>query len=156
MLLYGLDELTVNRNELQEEINKASSYKHSGSSLLSRIDAWQEDTIQKVKQAAQQARQQVLNIINFKREDITRQFQALSQEMEQLRETEDVLEQDLSRLKNQIKKLHEGLENVSQPPAIELNTKQSEKITWHHMIYVEDRSVSSAQEQRRGECLNRF
>jgi chromosome segregation ATPase len=149
MLAHGLDELTVNRNELQEKINKASSHKHSGSSLLSRIDAWQDDTIQKVKQAAQQARQQVLKIINSKREEITRQFQALSKEMEQLRETEDVLEQDLSRLKNQIKQLHKGLENVSQSPTIELNMKQSEQITWHRMIYVEDRSVSSAQQQRR-------
>jgi chromosome segregation ATPase len=156
MLVHKLDELTVNRNELQEKISKASSHKHSGSSLLSRIDAWQEDTIQKVKEAAQQARQQVLKIINSKQEEITTQFQALSKEMEQLRETEDVLEQDLSRLKNQIEQLHKGLENVSQPPAIELNMKQSEQIAWHRMIYVEDRSVSSAQQQRRGECLNRF
>ena len=35
MLVNGLDELTADRNELQENINKANSRKHSGDSLLS-------------------------------------------------------------------------------------------------------------------------
>jgi chromosome segregation ATPase len=156
MLVNALDELTVDRNELQEKINKASSQKHSDSSLLSQIDAWQENTIQKVKQTAQQARQQVLKIINSKREDITKQFQTLSKEMKQLRETEDVLEQDLSRLKTQIEKLQKGLETLSQPSAIELNMKQSEQIMWHRMICVEDKSISSdqkmCQSQLRDSC----
>ena len=100
MLVNGLDEITVERNELQEKINKAKPQKQSGSSILSRIDEWQQITIDKVIQAAEQARQQVLKIMNSKREEITREFQTLSQELEQLRETEGVLEQDLTRLKN--------------------------------------------------------
>jgi chromosome segregation ATPase len=143
MLVHGLDELTVNRNELQEKINQASSQTNSGSSLLSQIDAWQENTIQKVKQTAQQARQQVLKIINSKREDITKQFQTLSKEMKELRETEDVLEQDLSRLKKQIEQLHKGLGNLSQSLTVELNMKHSEQIAWHHLICIEDKSLSS-------------
>jgi DNA repair exonuclease SbcCD ATPase subunit len=150
MLVHGLD-------ELQEKINKASSQKHSGSSLLSQIDAWQKDTIQKVKQTAQQARQQVSKILNSKQKEITRQFRTVSQELKQFKQTKGVLEQDLSRLKNQIEQLHKDLEKLSQLPAIELNMKQSEQIVWCRMIYVEDRSVSSAQEQcssqLRGEYL---
>jgi DNA repair exonuclease SbcCD ATPase subunit len=160
MLVDGLDELKRDRSELLKKISKTSSQKDSGSSLLSRIDAWQEDTIQKVKQTAQQARQQVSKIINSKREETARQFKTLSQELAQLRETKDVLEQDLSRLKKQSEQLHKDLEELSQPSAIELNMEQSEQIAWHRMIYVVDRSVSATQEQcpsqRRGECLNRF
>ncbi len=148
MLVNELDELTVDRNELHEKINKASSQKHSDSSLLSQIDVWQEDMIQKVKQTAQHARQQVLKILNSTQEEIIRQFQAMSQEMEQLRETEDVLEQDLSRLKNQIEQLQKSLGNLYQSPTLELKMKQSEQIAWHRMICVEDRSESSTQRQR--------
>ncbi len=152
MLVNGLDELTVERNELHEKINKASADKQSGSSLLSRIDKWQQDTIEKVKQAAQQARQQALEIINFKREEIMRQFQTLSQELEQLRETEGVLEQDLTRLKGQIGLINEDLEHLSQPPAVELNVSQSDQIVWDRMIYVEHKRQSL----KRGEHLNRL
>ena len=148
MLVHKLDELTVDRNELQEKISKTSLQKHSNSSLLSQIDAWQEETIQKVKHAAELARQQALEMLNSKQEEMARQFQTLSQEMGHLRETEDVLEQDLSRLKNQIEQLHEGLENAPQPPTIELNTKQSEQIMWDRMIYVQDRSALSSQDQK--------
>ena len=148
MLINRLDELTADRNELQEKFSKTSSQKNSGNSLLARIDAWQEETIQKVKQAASQARQQALKIINSKQEEINKQFQILSQELEKLRETEDVLEGDLSRLKNQIEQVNKDLEKLSQPPAVELNIKQTEQIVWHRMIYVEDRSTSSVPVQQ--------
>jgi DNA repair exonuclease SbcCD ATPase subunit len=160
MLFNSLDELTVDRNDLQEKINKASSKKQFGSSLLSRIDEWQEITIGKVKQAAEQARQQALKIMNSKREEITRQFQTLSQELEQLRETEGVLEQDLARLKQQIGQLNKGLEQLSQPSVGELNVKQSDQIVWNRMIYVEEKSAHADYQQHRpqlrGQYLNRF
>ncbi len=140
MLVDGLDELTVNRNDLQEKINKISSEKQSGSLLLSRIDEWQQVTIEKVKQTAQQARQQVLKIMNSKQEEIKRQFQTLSQEFEHLRETEGVLEQDLARLKQQIDQLNKDLEQLSQPLAVELNMQQSDQIVWNRLIYVEEKS----------------
>lgn len=160
MLINTLDELAADRNELQERISKNSSQKHPGSSLLSRIDVWQEETILKVKQAAQQARKQALEIINSKQEELNRQFQALSQELKELRETKGVLEGDLSRLKNQIEQLKKDIEKLSQPPLVELNIKQSEQIAWHHMIYVQDRSTSSVTDQRQpvsqGECFDCF
>jgi len=160
MLFNGLDELTVDRNELQEKINKISSQTQPDSSLLSRINEWQEITIGKVNQAAEQARQQALEIMNCKRGEITRQFQTLLQELEQLRETKGVLEQDLARLKQQIDQLNNNLEQLSKPSAVELNVKQSDQIMWDRMIYVEEMSGHAAyQEHRpqpRGEHLNRF
>jgi chromosome segregation ATPase len=159
-LVDGLDELTVDRNDLQEKINKISSDKHSSSSLLSRIDEWQQVTIENVKQAAQQARQQVLKIMNSKQEEIKRQFQTLSQEFEQLRETEGVLEQDLARLKQQIGQLNNDLEQLSQPSTVELNMKQSDQIMWNRLICVEEKSERTVDQQHqpqpRGEHLNKL
>jgi uncharacterized phage infection (PIP) family protein YhgE len=160
MLINKLDELTADRNDLQEKINKATSHNQSSSSFLSRIDEWQQATIEKVKQAAEQARQQVSQIINSKREDITRQFQTMSQNMKQLRDTKGVVEHDLARLKQQIEQLNEDLKQLSQPPTVELNVKQSDKIEWHRMICVEEKPVYAANEQSqsqpRGKHVNRF
>ena len=158
MLINGLDQLTAGRNELQEKINNVNFQQNSHDSLLSRIDTWQEQTIQKVKQAADQARQQALTFIRSKQDEIKKQFQTLSQELEQLQETEGVLEDDLSRLKNQIEQVDQCLEKLSQPSALELNTKQSEQIVWNRMIYVENRSTSFIPKQcqplLQGECFD--
>jgi translation initiation factor 2 beta subunit (eIF-2beta)/eIF-5 len=160
MLVNELDELTVNQNELHEKINKARSDKQSGSSLLSRIDKWQQDTIEKVKLAAEQARQQALKIINSKREEIMRQFQTLSQELKQLKETKGVVEQDLTRLKQQVGQINKNLEQLSRPPAVELNVSRSDQIVWNRMIYIEENSVYADQQQQqsqgKSEHLNRF
>ena len=156
MLINGLDELIAGRNELQEKINRPSSQRHSGNSLLSRIDVWQEETIVKVKQAARQARQQVLIIINSKQEEIKEQFQALSQELAQRRETAGVLEGDLARLKDEIKRLNKALEKLSQPPTVELNIDQSEQIAWDRLIYVGDRSASSLSYQRQSQTKSEY
>jgi predicted RNase H-like nuclease (RuvC/YqgF family) len=160
MLMNKLDELTVDRNDLQEKINKATSQNQSGSSLLSRIDEWQRTTIEKVKQAAEQARQQVLQIMNSKREEITRQFQTMSQEMKELRDTKSVVERDLAQLKQQIDQLNEDLKQLSQLPIVELNMKQSDKIEWRRMIRVEEKPIyagnQQSQLQPRGKHVNRF
>ncbi len=160
MLVNELDELITDRDEFQEKINKASSDTQFDSSLLLRIDEWQRITIEKVKQAAKQVRQEVLKIMNSKREEIMREFQTLSQELEQLKETEGVLEQDLTRLKQYIGQINKDLEQLSQLSAVELNVKQSERIVWHRMIYVEEKPINPVkqqfQSQPEGEHLNRF
>ena len=149
MLINKLDELTVDRNELQEKINKTTSHNQSGNSLLSRIDEWQRTTIEKVKQAAEQARQQVLEIMNSKREEITRQFQTMSQRMKELRDKKNVVERDLAQLKQQIDQLNEDLKQLSQPPTVELNMKQSDQTEWHRMICIEQNQLEPM-----GKCVN--
>ncbi|CAF3763546.1 unnamed protein product [Rotaria sp. Silwood1] len=148
LLLNELYGLTVDRNELQAKINEAASNKKSANQFLEQIDEWQRKTIEKVKEAADLARQQVSKIMNFKLEEITEQFQTLSQELKELQETKDFVEQDLTRLKEEIRRLNEDLEQVAQSPAIKLNTKQSDQIVWQRMIYVEENSVDLVNQTR--------
>ncbi|CAF4792420.1 unnamed protein product [Rotaria sp. Silwood2] len=70
------------------------------------------------------------------------EFETLSQELKELRETKGVVEQNLERLKEKIRRLNEDLEQAAQSPSIELNTKQSDQIIWQHMIYVKEKSVN--------------
>ncbi|CAF0864294.1 unnamed protein product [Rotaria sordida] len=148
ILLNELDGLTIDRNDLQAKLNEAASNKQPSEHLLAQIDEWQRTTIEKVKQAAELARQQVFKIANSKREEITRQFQTLSQELKELRDTKGVVEQDLIRLKQEIHQLNEDLKQVAQSSTIELSMEQSDKIVWQHMIYVEEKSVSAGNQLR--------
>ncbi|CAF1204785.1 unnamed protein product [Rotaria sp. Silwood1] len=142
LLLNELDGLTVDRNELQAKINEAASNKKSDNQFLAQIDEWQRKTIEKIKAAAELIRQQVFKIMNSKLEEITVQFQTLSQELQELQETKGAVEQDLTRLKEEIRRLNEDLQQAAQSPTIYLNTKQSDQIVWEGMIYIEENSVN--------------
>jgi vacuolar-type H+-ATPase subunit I/STV1 len=142
--LYGYIE---DRNTLQEKISKPNQQKNICSPLLLQIDEWQQQTIEKVKQAAEQARQQVMQILNSKGTEITSEFEKLSQELIQLKETEDFTEQDLKRLKQTINRLNEDLKQLAQAPTIELHREESQKIAWNCLIYVEDKTNYPAKQQ---------
>ncbi len=52
----------------------------------------------------------------------------MSEEMKELRDTKGVVEEDLTRLKQQIEQLNEDLKQLSQPPSVKLDMKQSDQI----------------------------
>ncbi|CAF5222283.1 unnamed protein product, partial [Rotaria magnacalcarata] len=142
-LLNELDGLTIDRNEIQAKITEAFSNNQSVKNVLVKIDEWQQKNIERIKQAADTAKQQVLQIMNAKQKDIKIRFQTLSQELQELRDTKGVVEQDIARLQQEIRQINDELALLVQSPAIELNTKHSDQIVWNQMIYVEEKSMHS-------------
>jgi len=95
-LVNELDILVEDRNALQDKLNKMTRENHSPSSVLSQIDEWQRTIIEKVKQAVDQARQQVTRILDSKRSEIAASFEKFSKELVYLKETEDFYHDDLT------------------------------------------------------------
>ncbi|CAF3676164.1 unnamed protein product [Rotaria socialis] len=139
-LFDELNVLTSDRNDLHAQINEVSSNMQTDKQLA-KVDEWQRTTIEKVKQAAESARQQIMKIKNSKYEEIAKSFLALSQELDELRETKGIVEQDIVRLNQAARKLSEDLKKCAQSSEIELNVKQSDEIDWNRMIYVEKNSA---------------
>ncbi|CAM4891818.1 unnamed protein product [Rotaria socialis] len=139
-LFDELNVLTSDRNDLHAQINEVSSNMQTDKQLA-KVDEWQRTTIEKVKQAAESARQQIMKIKNSKHEEIAKSFLALSQELDELRETKGIVEQDIVRLNQAARKLSEDLKKCAQSSEIELNVKQSDEIDWNRMIYVEKNSA---------------
>jgi len=157
----GLEKLTASVNELQEKINNTNLDNRPDILILSQIDAWEQKTIQKVHQAADEVRKEVLVLVKSKQEEIKNQFQTFSKELDNLREKQGILEQDLTRLEREIAQINEDLKQSSQLPTVKLITNQSEQIAWNHMIYVEQKSENTASQQVQRskslrEYLNRF
>jgi chromosome segregation ATPase len=143
-----LDGFIENRNELQEQINKVTDEKGFRSPLLAEIDDWQRTTIEKVEKVAKQARQQVIELLNSKKVNIKSRFANFSQELIQLKETEDFVEYDLKRLEQTVHQLNEELTRLSAPPEIELCMEQSNQIAWDTLIYVKEKPSFAAKQQR--------
>jgi hypothetical protein len=138
-LLNGLDILTGDHNELHDKINKTDQQKHINNPLFKRIDDWQKVTIEKVKQAADQARQQVTTILNSKHLEITAKFETFSKELVHMKETEEFVHDDLTRLQQMNHQLNQDIKQLSQAPTIVLQTEQSDRVAWDRLIYVEQK-----------------
>ena len=147
-LFKEMEIIIENRNGLHEKMNTPSQQNDSRNSMLSKIDDWEREIINKVKQAAEQARQQVSKFHNTKQMEMKTQFDTLSQELIELKESRDFVENDLARLKQTIQQLNEDLDKINQPTALELHVEESEKIAWHHIIYIVERSINTGRQQR--------
>jgi DNA repair exonuclease SbcCD ATPase subunit len=135
------------RNDLQDKISKINQQKISCSPLFSQIDEWQEITIEKVKQVAEQAREKVIKLLNSKQMTMASQFEMLSQELLQLKESDEYLEQDIKRLRQTMHVLNQDLKQLTEQSAVELHTEQSNKIVWDRMIYVAEKTTQMANQQ---------
>jgi hypothetical protein len=155
-LYTEMDRVVEERNKLQDEINKATQCNDQRSPLIAKINEWQETTIEKIKQVATQARQQVVHLMNCKRVKITTEFQTFSQELAHLKETENFVEHDLTRLKQMIEQLHHDLKQSVQPTTIELHKEQSDGIDWNRVIYVEEQRDRAVNQQRQPEATGKL
>ncbi len=131
-------------NELRQQINKETEEKNFDSPLLIEIEDWQRKTIEKVKKVAEQAKQQIVKLLNSKKTEIKSEFEKFSEELIQLKESEDFLEYDLERLKQTVDQLNQKLRKLSKQPEIELCKEKSHQIEWDTLIYTREKTSFAA------------
>ena len=153
ILFHEMEEIVEERNNLQDKINKATQINDSHSPIIGQINEWEKMTIEKVKQAAEQARQQAFQLLHSKRLRITNEFKGFSKELADLKESENFAEQDLARLKQIIRQFHQDLTRMTQPVTIELNTKESDGIQWNRLIYTQEKLTNAERQQAIGKFL---
>jgi hypothetical protein len=156
ILFHEMDGLVGERNDLQEEINKATQNNDSRSPLIEQINKWEKTTIDKVKQTAENVRQQTFQLLNSKRIKITNEFKDFSEELAELKESENFVEHDLTRLKDMIRQFHQVLTQLTQPVTIELNTKESDAVKWDNLIYVHEKPTDTGRQQPQVQALGKF
>jgi hypothetical protein len=142
-----LDRVIEERAGLQEKINRTTQHSVSSSPLIVQIDQWQNDMIRSVKQVAEQARRHVFELSDSKRVKLGTEFMTFSQELAHLKETQNFVEHDLTRLKQRVRELGQDLGQLSQTANIELYTVQSDRIEWNRLLYIEDKSNNRENQQ---------
>jgi hypothetical protein len=142
-----MDRIVEERNRLQDVINDGIQPNDQQSPLIEQIDQWQHITIEKVKQVATQAREQAIQLLNFKRMKINTEFKSFSQELAHLKESENYAEHELTRLNKMIDQFKQDLTQSAQPTAIEVHTEQSDRINWDSLIYVKEKQTFTNNQQ---------
>ena len=151
-----MDGVVEERNRLQDEINNVAQPNDQQNPLIEQIDQWQKVTIEKVKQVAAQARQQAIQLVTSKQEKITTEFQSFSQELAHLKESENYVEPDLTRLSQMINQLKQDLRQSTQQTTIILHTEQSDGIDWGRFIYVEEIQTNADNRERQQQTIRKF
>lgn len=152
-----LDLILTHRNALQEKIHHQSKhFTDNRNPLFERIDEWQTAMINKVKQTADRARTQLTELLEAKRVKISHEFKRFSQELVELKQSENFVEHDLTRLKRLLQQLSQDLKQWNQPTAIEIHTEQTNKIDWNRLIVPEDKLMFLAMQQKQQQIAGSF
>ena len=140
-LADDLDTVLFDRNSLQEKMNEMKQPITTRNPLYAQIDQWQTATIAKVKQTADQARLQLTELLNSRRSRINLEFKRFSQEIIDMKVTENFVEHDLTHLKRLIDQFYHDLKQWNQPSTIEIHTEWTHRLEWNRLLYVEDKST---------------
>ena len=148
VLSNELNTLITHRDDLHNKITKATQHNESYSPLLTKIDEWEKVMLEKVRIVADRTRTQVLELLNIKRVRLTDDFGRFSDELFDLKETENFVEHDLSRLKYMIHQFNQELKQINKPVTITLRTELSDRLVWSRLIYAEEKSTYARIQQQ--------
>lgn len=105
-LAIQMDSLGQELDVFQRDINRDADV-HP---LLSGIDMWERESINKIQQVAEQARADLDQLMNKKKQELKTTMGKLTNELQSSRESEDYTELDLKKWINQLNELRQELE----------------------------------------------
>jgi methyl-accepting chemotaxis protein len=151
-----MDKIVEERNRLQDVINNTVQSNDQQNPVIEQINQWQNNIIEKVKQVAAQARQQAIQLMNYKLIKINTEFKDFSQELAHLKESEDYVEPDLRQLNQMISQFEQILRQSTQQTTIKIHTEKSDEINWDSLIYVEKKETSINNQQREQQTASKL
>ncbi|CAF0746965.1 unnamed protein product [Didymodactylos carnosus] len=137
-LVTQLDHVVYEHDLIQQQLQAKDQ--NSYHTLFNQINKWQTESINKIKQAGEEARQSIRQLLDEHKEQLTKDLRRLIDELRKGKKSEDFVETDLDRWKHDVQKLKEELQ---MPSSIILETKKSP--SWITMIKVNTKSSGQQQ-----------
>jgi len=107
-LAKQLDEVEVNRDLFRQTLTEQIS-KPEKQELIQQIDQWERDSINKIRQTAEEARQVVFKHTTEHIKELETNLNKLTEQLRQSREENDFFETDLRRWNDELTRLTEEL-----------------------------------------------
>ena len=101
-----LEHVINHYNQFQQAINEKKQNPQN-SSLIEKINQWENESIHKIQQIAKQCRTMVIKYTKIITNDIEKKFDELIQQLKQIQKENQFNEIDLNLLKNQLKQITE-------------------------------------------------
>lgn len=115
-LTQQLDVLTTEHDAFQQVLNQTKA-DPSSHALIRRIDAWEKESITKIRQAADEARRQIETFVDTNAQEISTRFREMADRLKQERKEDTFDERDLKRWMEQLAQLEQ---NFTSPSSVEV------------------------------------
>ena len=131
-----MEGLTVDHNQLQQTIaeQEAQPNRHP---LMKKIDEWEQQSIKKIQQAAENIRKDLLTVLHEQRSAVSKKLTHLKQALNHARGEDDYVETDLKEWLDKLEKLKVDL-NAAQ--IIDFNEKRADGNTLIQKIVIPNAS----------------
>ena len=106
-----------------------------------KIDQWESETIERIRELASRARMNVEELIRKNREEIQHRFKQVSNDIEQRQKNGNYLEKEIDAVKNQLKQLKNGIGNIYANIHVSVTTEN--EIHWDTLIFVTENDVQN-------------
>jgi prefoldin subunit 5 len=124
----NLDEIETNRDLIRQQLNERTKEPKTHP-LLQQIDQWESESINKIKQAAEENRKSVFSFITKHNNRLENKLNELTDQLKQSRQENDFIEVNLDQWKKQLTQIQEEL---IKPSNIEINYDSTPFITKIH------------------------
>ena len=104
-----MDQLTLEHDQLQQ--NLTANDNDRSNPLISRVDRWETKSIQKIKQIADEVRQQLRNSLGQSKKKVERSLRTITHELQENRQREAFAEIHLAKWMTQLKDLKNNWNN---------------------------------------------
>lgn len=133
------DEIVRSHDELLFQLQNLNS---TSPDLFDQIEQWKLSTIDRVEKAAQRARHELIELIDRRRTQISKQVELIKTEICDRRAEENFLEHDIDRIRAKINEIKYEIEKLTCRDTNGIILVNNHYIDWDRIIYIRDEQVS--------------
>ncbi|CAF4509619.1 unnamed protein product, partial [Rotaria sp. Silwood2] len=134
-LLAQFDQYVVMAHD--ELCSEMSSSNDAPNELLAQIDQWENETLNKVRQASERVRQELTHLFKINKEILAKEFETLAKDIRRRRQDDDFIEDEIKQLRQQIDQLRLSIQQLSGKDTAKVQIMKNDKIDWNRLIYIE-------------------
>lgn len=130
------DDIVRTHDEFVEQINKISGRDCTASKLLEEIDRWETLALNKVHQAAERAREQLIQVVAHEKSKLKNDFERITKEIHDRLGELNFDENDIENLRQRLNEMQLSLSELIQPTGKKTIIVMNDRFDWNQLIYV--------------------
>ncbi|CAF4836259.1 unnamed protein product [Rotaria sp. Silwood1] len=138
------DEIVTTHDELLEQINRKNQSNDCASKLFDEINRWETVTIEKIHKSAEQARDQLTQILTQEKDKLIQELGIMKKEICDRRDEDDFDENDIERLRQKLNQIQISLEQFIRSTTTKVIIVTNNQIDWNRFIYIEKQATSKS------------
>lgn len=133
----SFDELVIEHDALKYELDSKHPDHSKNHSIIAEIDAWETETVEKIRNTAENIRRIVQKTIEEDQRNIRNNLKTLSDEIQNLQKLKQYLEPEIEGIQTKINSFRLELKHLKKSKAITINKENSNRVPWDRLIVVE-------------------